>query len=152
MSGLALEADVTIARDAHGVPYIHAQNVHDLFFAQGFAEASDRLFEMDLTRRYAYGRLAEIFGSKALPIDEDMRAMDIAGIAVRQWRGSDPATRYALQAFSDGVNAAELRQPLPVEFRMLLYRPAPWTPRDSIAVSAVAAFELGDLVARRTGS
>ncbi|HLI94608.1 MAG TPA: penicillin acylase family protein [Candidatus Baltobacteraceae bacterium] len=144
IGGLALRKDVTIARDAHGIPYIHARNMHDLFFAQGFAEASDRLFEMDLTRRYAYGRLAEVFGSKALPIDLNMRALDISGIARRQWRGSDAATRSALQAFSDGVNAAEQRQPLPVEFRMLLYRPAPWTPRDSIAVSAVAAFELGD--------
>jgi penicillin amidase len=144
MRGLALRGDVTIARDGHGFPFIRASNMHDLFFAQGFAEASDRLFEMDLTRRYAYGRLAEVFGARALPLDENMRALDIAGIARRQWRGSDAATRRALQAFSDGVNAARLRQPLPVEFRMLLYRPAPWTPADSIAVSVVAAFELGD--------
>jgi penicillin amidase len=144
MSGLSLQHDTAIARDARGIPYIRARNLHDLFWAQGFAEASDRLFEMDLTRRYAYGRLAEVFGAKALTIDENMRALDIAEIARREWSGSDAPTKQALQAFTDGVNAAELHQPLPVEFRMLLYRPARWTPLDSIAVSVVAAYELGD--------
>lgn len=144
MNGLAVHGQVEILRDARGIPHIRARNLHDLYFAQGFAQASDRLFEMDLTRRYAYGRLAEVFGVKALDLDERMRAVDIAGIARREWQGSGAATRAALQAFSDGVNAAELRQPLPVEFRMVLYRPRPWTPRDSIAVSVVAALELGD--------
>lgn len=144
ISGLALDGAVSIARDARGIPHIRAANLHDLFFAQGFAEASDRLFEMDVTRRYAYGRLAEVFGSKALPIDERMRGADIADIAEREWQGSHVQTRRLVRAFSDGINAAIARQPLPVEFRMLLYRPAPWTPQDSIAVSLVAALELGD--------
>lgn len=141
---LPLLGDAVIARDARGIPHIRATNAHDLYFAQGFAEASDRLFEMDLTRRYAYGRLSEVFGSRALPLDEYMRAADIAAIAQREWRGSDPQTRAALQAFADGVNAARTREPLPVEFRMVLYQPARWAPQDSIAVSLVAALELGD--------
>lgn len=144
MRGLAVYDEVSIARDVRGIPHIRARNLHDLFFAQGFAEASDRLFEMDLTRRYAYGRLAEVFGAKALWLDERMRGADIRDIAEREWRGSDASTRAALQAFAGGVNAAESRQPLPVEFRMVLYRPAPWTPQDSIAVAVVAALELGD--------
>lgn len=141
---LALDAPVTIARDARGIPHIRASTLHDLFFAQGFAEASDRLFEMDVTRRYAYGRLAEAFGTKALGIDENMRGADISEIAEREWQGTDTQTRRMLQAFADGVNAAEQRQPVPIEFRMLLYRAMPWTPQDSIAVSLVAAVELGD--------
>ncbi|HET9097799.1 MAG TPA: penicillin acylase family protein [Candidatus Baltobacteraceae bacterium] len=144
IAGMPTGYDVTIARDARGIAHIRAHDVHDLFVAQGFAEASDRLFEMDLTRRYAYGRLAEVFGAKALMLDEQMRAADIREIAARQWQGSDAATRRALKAFSQGVNAAERRQPLPVEFRMLLYRPGKWTPQDSIAVAIVAALELGD--------
>lgn len=144
IAGAPTHYDVTIARDARGIPHIRAHDTHDLFVAQGFAQASDRLFEMDLTRRYAYGRLAEVFGAKALSLDEQMRAADIRDIAARQWRGTDAATRRALQAFSEGVNSAELHQPLPVEFRMLLYQPARWTPQDSIAVSIVAALELGD--------
>lgn len=144
IANLPVYAPVRIVRDARGIPHVRAGNMHDLFFAQGFAEASDRLFEMDLTRRYAYGRLAEVFGAKALDLDERMRAPGIAAIAEREWRRSDAPVRRALIAFSAGVNAAERDQPLPVEFRMLLYRPAPWTPQDSIAVSLVAALELGD--------
>lgn len=141
-AGIAQPA--TIARDRRGVPHIRASTLHDLFFAQGFAQASDRLFQMDLARRYAYGRLSEVFGSRALSLDEEMRAVDIAGIAHRQWSGSDAATRSALASFSAGVNAAMRVAPLPVEFRMLLYRPQPWTANDSIAVATMAALELSD--------
>ena len=144
VDGLPVSQNVVIVRDHRGVPHIDAANLHDLFFAQGFAEGSDRLFQMDVTRRYAYGRLAEVFGPKALALDEFTRAVDIAGIAHRQWVAADPATRSALEAFAGGVNAAEQRQPLPIEFRMLLYRPAVWTAQDSIAVSLVAALELSD--------
>jgi penicillin amidase len=144
ISGLSLGAPVRVIRDARGIPHIRAATLHDLFYAQGFSEASDRLFEMDVTRRYAYGRLAEMFGAKALAMDEAMRGADIADIAAREWQAMDAQTRAVLQAFSDGVNAAEQRQPLPVEYRMLLYRPQAWTPQDSIAVSLVAALELGD--------
>lgn len=144
MQGLPVYAPVTIARDARGIPHINAATMHDLFFAQGFAEASDRLFQMDVTRRYAYGTLSEVFGRKALPFDEDTRAVDIRHIAARQWRHLDGFTRTALQAFSEGVNAAMQSQPLPVEFRMLLYAPQRWTPQDSLAVSTVAMLELSD--------
>ena len=144
LSAAGVQAETRIARDGRGIPHVQARNLHDLFFAQGFAQGSDRLFQMELTRRYAYGTLAEIFGGRALPIDEQMRAVDIRHIAERQWRAAPLTTRRALLAFSAGVTAAELRQPLPVEFRMLLYRPAPWTPQDSIAVSVVAAYELSD--------
>ena len=144
VSTLPVSHDVLIVRDHRGVPHIDAANLHDLFFAQGFAEGSDRLFQMDVTRRYAYGRLAEIFGPKALALDEFTRAVDIAGIARRQWWAADATTRSALGAFAAGVNAAEQREPLPIEFRMLLYRPTAWTAQDSIAVSLVAALELSD--------
>jgi penicillin amidase len=144
LDGLALRQPVEIARDARGIPHIRAHTLHDLFFAEGFAQGEDRLFEMDLTRRYAYGTLAEVFGEKALALDERMRSADIRDIAARQWRKADARTRQVLQAFSEGINAAIRREPLPVEFRMLLYEPQPWTARDSIAVSLVAALELGD--------
>ncbi len=139
-----IAATVTIARDGRGVPHISAATQRDLFYAQGFAEASDRLFQMDLARRYAYGRLSELFGARALPLDESMRAVDAAGIARRQWASADGSTRSALRAFSAGVNEALAVQPMPVEFRMLLYRPRRWTPEDSIAVATMAALELSD--------
>ncbi|MFI4888488.1 MAG: penicillin acylase family protein, partial [Burkholderiales bacterium] len=85
IAGLPVRAAATIARDTRGVPHIAASNLHDLYVAQGFTEASDRLFQMELARRYAYGRLAEIFGKRALSYDLSMRAFDVAGIAERQW-------------------------------------------------------------------
>ncbi|HZV76617.1 MAG TPA: penicillin acylase family protein, partial [Candidatus Babeliales bacterium] len=135
---------VTIVRDHRDVPHISARNEHDLFFAEGYVEGSDRLFQLDLTRRYAYGRLAEVLGPKALPYDEVQRAVNIGGIAQRQLRALSSNDRAAVEAFAQGVNAAAATQPLPVEFRMLLYRPAPWTPKDSVAVSVVASLELAD--------
>ncbi|MBV8530210.1 MAG: penicillin acylase family protein, partial [Candidatus Eremiobacteraeota bacterium] len=135
---------VTIVRDRRDIPHISAQNDRDLFFAEGYAQGSDRLFQLDLTRRYAYGRLAEVLGAKALAMDEAQRAVDIDAIASRQLQALAPRDRAAVDAFSDGVNAAAATQPLPVEFRILLYHPAPWTPRDSLAVSVVASLELAD--------
>jgi penicillin amidase len=144
IAGVPVFATVSIARDKRGIPHVAASSLHDLFLAEGFAQASDRLFEMDLSRRYAYGTLAEIFGKAALGYDEALRAYDVRGIARREWRFLDPRTKAALQAFSAGVNAAERVQPLPAEFRMLAYEPAPWTPRDSLAISVVAMIELSD--------
>lgn len=135
---------VTIARDRRDIPHLFARNAHDLYFAEGYVQASDRLFQLDLTRRYAYGQLAEILGAKALLLDKLQRAVDIEGIAQRQLRALSPADRAALVAFSDGVNTAASTQPLPLEFRMLLYRPSRWTPKDSLAVSIVASLELAD--------
>ncbi|HLX26241.1 MAG TPA: penicillin acylase family protein, partial [Candidatus Cybelea sp.] len=139
-----LYAPVAIVRDRRDVPHIRAANEHDLFFAQGFVEASDRLFQLDLSRRYAYGTLAEVLGPKALTYDTRQRAVDIDAIARRQLHALARDDRAALVAYSDGVNAAAASQPLPVEFRMLLYRPAAWTPKDSLAISIVASLELAD--------
>jgi penicillin G amidase len=139
-----LRDPVTIERDRRDIPHIFARNAHDMYFAEGYVQASDRLFQLDLTRRYAYGRLAEVLGVKALPLDEMQRAVDVERIANRQLRALAPADRAAIVAFSDGVNAAAAMQPLPLEFRMLLYRPSPWTPKDSLAVSIVASLELAD--------
>ncbi len=135
-------APVTIVRDRRDIPHIRASNEHDLFFAEGYVLGSDRLFQLDLSRRYAYGRLAEVLGAKALPYDRVQRAVDIEAVARRQLESLGARDRAAIAAFTDGVNAAAVSQPLPVEFRMLLYRPAPWTPKDSLAVSIVASLEL----------
>jgi len=135
---------VTIVRDQRDVPHVRAQNEHDLYFAQGYVEGADRLFQLDISRRFAYGDLAEILGPKALPYDKEQRAADIDAIAERQLHVLAASERTALDAFSQGVNAAIATQPLPVEFRILLYRPAPWTPKDSLAVSIEASLQLSD--------
>ncbi|HZY98177.1 MAG TPA: penicillin acylase family protein, partial [Candidatus Baltobacteraceae bacterium] len=140
----SLDAFVTIARDVRDVPHIVASSERDAFYAQGFAEATDRLFQMELTRRYALGTLAEVLGPRALAIDEEQRAYGVAGIAAGQWRRMDARDRADLQAFADGVNAGMTQQPLPVEFRLLLYRPRPWTVTDSLAVALAVSIALGD--------
>ena len=139
-----LQARVTIVRDARDVPHIVAASQSDLFFAQGFVEGSDRLFQMELTRRYALGTLAEVLGPRALPMDEAQRYYDVAGVAQREWRGLGTHERAVLTAFSAGVNAAMRQQPLPVEFRLLLYQPRPWRPQDSLAVSLAVSIALAD--------
>jgi penicillin amidase len=139
-----LRDSVRIVRDLRDVPHIVAHNDRDLYFAEGFVQGSDRLFQLDITRRYAYGRLAEVFGARVLALDKSQRAVDIDDIASRQLAALAPQDREALAAFAAGVNAAAAAEPLPVEFRMLLYRPAPWTPKDSLAVSIVASLALAD--------
>ncbi|HEY8296978.1 MAG TPA: penicillin acylase family protein [Candidatus Baltobacteraceae bacterium] len=144
VTGLAIRAPVEILRDDRGIPHIRARNGHDLYFAQGFVEGSDRLFQMELMRRFVYGQLAEVLGSNELPIDEQVRTIDARDIVERQWRHLRPGDRAALDAFSDGVNAAMRSQPLPIEFRLLLYRPAAWKPRDCLAVGVAISLDLTD--------
>ena len=144
ISGLLLRAPVAVLRDDRGVPHIIARNEHDLFFAQGYVEGSDRLFQMDVLRRYVLGELAEVYGGGAVRTDEAERAVPIRAIVQAQWQRLDVPSRQVLGAFSDGVNAAIAREPLPVEFRILRYHPRAWTPQDSLAVGMVTVLDLID--------
>jgi penicillin G amidase len=144
IGGFPLRAPVTIARDQRDIAHIIAADEDDAFFAQGFAAGSDRLFQMELTRRYAYGTLAEVLGARALAMDESQRYYDIRDLAAAQWAAARASERRALGAYSAGVNAAMRVQPLPLEFRILLYRPQPWTPQDSLAASLAVSIALGD--------
>jgi penicillin amidase len=144
LAGLGVRQPVEILRDARGVPHIRARNERDAFFAQGFVEGSDRLFQLDLLRRYVYGQLAEILGKPGLAADEDSRIVPVRAIAATQWSRLDERGRSDLQAFADGVNAAMRTQPTPVEFRALTYRPQPWAPQDSLAVGFATVLDLTD--------
>jgi len=144
ISGLRVGAPVSILRDSRGVPHILALSDRDAFFAQGYVQGSDRLFQMDLLRRFTLGELSEIFGTSSLQTDQAERAIPIRNIVETQWRRLDVPTRELLGAFSDGVNAAIEREPLPVEFRLLAYRPRPWTPQDSLAVGMATVLDLTD--------
>jgi penicillin amidase len=140
-------ADAVIVRDARGIPWLTAGCERDLYFAAGFAQACDRLWQMDLLRRRTLGRLSEIFGSATVEADVRVRRLAIARVA-RESEGvlSEPG-RAALDGFSDGVNAATRRMArragLPPEFLLLRYRPEPWTPLDSIAIVKLLGFDLG---------
>src|SRR5580658_3250886 len=143
-SGLPVDAPVTIARDARGIPHIRASSAHDLFVAEGYAMASDRLFQMDLTRRFVDGRLAELLGRPLLHVDEIMRRYAIRPLAERVYARAGPTERAALIAFAAGVNAAAADQPTPPEYRALIAGFEPWRPEDALAVGFATLLDLDD--------
>jgi penicillin amidase len=144
ISGIGVTAPVKIARDDRGIPHVRAQNEHDLYFAEGYLQGSDRLFQIDVYRRLVSGRLAEIFGSAAASTDAASRTVDVEAIAKAQLAQLAPAQRASLDAFSAGINAAIAARPLPPEFRALAYKPQPWTPLDSLVVSFSTVLALTD--------
>ncbi len=141
-----LSAPVTVQRDAHGVPHIHAAGMDDLVEAQAFIVTSDRLFQMDILRRHAAGELAEVFGLSLLNHDRLQRTLQIRAAADRAIAVLPPDQLHLLQVYARGVNAsiAAQRAHLPLEFRILRYTPAPWIPRDSILVSLAMFQDLTD--------
>jgi penicillin amidase len=134
-----LSAPVTIQRDAHGVPHLRAASLDDLLLAQGFVTAQDRLWQMDSLRRHASGTLAEILGPDFLAHDRLQRTLLIRASADRALTTLPPDQLHLLERYAAGVNASiDLqRAHLPLEFRLLRYQPAPWTPRDSLLVGLV---------------
>ena len=134
-----LYAPVTIQRDAHGVPHIRAASLDDLLVAQGFVTAQDRLWQLDALRRHASGSLAEILGPSLLPHDRLQRTLQLRAAADRAAAALPPDQLHALERYAAGVNASIALQQshLPLEFRLLRYQPAPWTPRDSLLVALV---------------
>lgn len=137
-----LSSSVLVRRDGRGVPFIRAESVDDLVLAQGFVTAEDRLFQMDLLRRHAAGELAEVLGGSAVAHDKLQRMLQIRAAADRAVAQLPADQLHLLEQYARGVNAAIAQQTaeLPIEFRVLRYQPAPWTPRDSMLVS-LAMFE-----------
>jgi penicillin amidase len=141
-----LSAPVTVRRDAHGVPHIDAATQDDLFVAQGYVTAQDRLWQMDGLRRSANGELAEILGVTLIDHDKTQRVLQIRLTARRVYGHLPAADRERLDAYARGVNLfiaqCEQSHALPVEFRLLMYRPQPWSGVDSISVGLAMVQEL----------
>ena len=131
-----------ILRDRWGVPHVYADNLHDAFFAVGYAQAQDRLWQMEFNRRLACGTLCEILGEGALDIDRLLRRVGFRRVAEIDWPDAAPAERAVLEAFSAGVNAYLERGRLPVEFGLLRHRPRPWHPVDTIAFGRYMSWTL----------
>src|SRR5262245_52197102 len=131
-----LTGPVTVIRDAHGVPHITAESLEDLFFVQGYVTAQDRLWQMDVNRRYGRGELAVSFGSRALPLDKRHRILQTRDAAERAATILNERDRRFLEAYARGVNALieSQRRKLPIEFRVLRYEPRPWTVADSLII------------------
>ena len=134
-----LSAPVTVRHDAHGVPYIQAANQDDLFTAQGYVTAQDRLWQMDLYRRNANGELAEILGPALVKHDTMQRILGFRRVAERIYASVDADDRRRLDDYARGVNLyiQQHQNNLPGEFRMLMYKPKPWRGADSLSVATM---------------
>jgi penicillin amidase len=133
----SISAETRIIRDPRGVPHIVAANTHDLFFAQGYVTAQDRLWQMDLSRRLAEGTVSEVMGSAFLEHDIEQRILGIRRVAERSWQALSARDRSHFEAYAQGVNAflETHRDKLPIEFHVLRYSPKPWTGVDSLLCS-----------------
>ena len=146
LSAPGLGKPVRVQRDRWGVAHIYAQNQHDLFFAQGFVAAQDRMFQMEMWQRAGQGRLSEILGPSALPRDIDARLLMYHGDMQAEYASYNPQTREILAAFTDGINSyirgitAPGGKGLPVEFRIAGFAPDAWHPQDCL--NRMAAFAM----------
>jgi len=142
LAGLGATAE--ILRDRYGIPHIFAGSMEDASFALGFVHAQDRLWQMEMSRRIAAGRLAEIVGPGALDTDRFLRTLGIRRSAETNLRSFDSESRGLLDAYAAGVNAFLASNPvLPPEFWLTGARPEPWTPADSVAWTKMMAWDLG---------
>jgi penicillin amidase len=132
-----LQKDVIVERDHWGVPHVRASSVEDMAEAQGYVVAQDRLWQMDLLRRVGRGQLSEILGPATLNIDKQFRTLGFGRAAERDLALVDPTSRGIFEAYARGVNRfiEQHSDELPVEFTLLKYKPAPWTPADSLVIS-----------------
>ena len=133
-----LSGKASVIRDGHGVPTIDAANPGDLFFAQGYVTAQDRLWQMDVMRRFAAGEISEILGADFIRHDREQRILGIRVSAQKALDVSSEQTREHFAAYARGVNAyiESHRDRLPIEFRILRYSPRPWAPQDSMLIAA----------------
>ncbi|HUB97498.1 MAG TPA: penicillin acylase family protein, partial [Stellaceae bacterium] len=139
-----LQGTVSVTRDRYAIPTIKAESEHDADFALGFVHAQDRLFSMDMMRRYGEGRLSEIFGAQTLGIDETMRVLGLYRAAEAQYAVLSPTVRAALDAYADGINAylATHEGAWPPEYYLLGFRPEPWRAVDSLVWEKLMDLEL----------
>jgi penicillin amidase len=130
--------------DDFGVPHIITQNEDDAFFTLGYVHARDRLFQMDLARRVAEGRLSEIFGSAVIDFDKLFRTIGISRFCYNWYGSISPKSKEILTAYTKGVNRfiENYYKNLPVEFDALNYRPEPWKPENSLMLARLMSWDL----------
>jgi penicillin amidase len=146
-----LQQEVTVDRDGWGVPHVRAASVEDAAEAQGYVMAQDRLWQMDLLRRATRGQLSEILGPRTLQTDEDFRILGLGRAADREVTLLDPERRKVIEAYARGVNQfiGQHEGNLPLEFSLLRYKPQPWKPADTLAISGYMYRTLTDTWERK---
>ncbi len=140
-----LTEKVEIIRDKWAVPHVYAQNENDLYFAQGYIHAQDRLWQMELTRRVVAGRLSEVIGKDTLAVDKIVRRFGLHKLALadkKKYKKQGEIYTF-LEKYTAGVNhyIKECKN-LPVEFKLLKHQPEPWTIEDSLGISRLVAFQM----------
>ena len=139
-----LKKPVTVKRDEKGMAFIYAENMHDAIMAQGFVTAQDRLFQMQLTRLLAQGRICELAGEKARNLDIRMRTIGLHRIAQKQAKILNKETRDYFQIYVDGVNAFIEQCPgdIPLEFKLAGIKPEIWSVTDSLCILYYMAYSI----------
>ena len=149
-----VSGEVEIVRNTHNVPHIFAEHETDVFFGLGFAHAQDRLWQMQMLRRTAQGRLSEMFGRRTLRTDELMRRLDLYGLARSSVNAQDSQTQAALQSYAEGVNAwlrlsnDRARGRGAPEFFVFNAEMPLWQPADSLAILKLLSVQLNDQITR----
>ncbi len=137
-------ASIKVIRDNKGIPHISASNDYDMYFAQGFIHAQDRLWQMELNRRVARGTLAEVFGEIALDTDRISRIIGFARLGEEDFNRMNKEDKEIVQAYVDGINAylsSDLFK-LPIEFKLVKHKPMKWVPIDVLAFARVMVWQL----------
>jgi penicillin amidase len=144
-----LHGEIRVIFDKLGVPHIYAPSDEDVFFAIGYVHARDRLWQMDIQRRFAEGKLSEVLGKDFVKKDLFMRILGLdraAKASADTMRDADKAGYALFDAYSRGVNYVigdfERRAALPLEFKLIGYEPQPWTPEDSLAFARLISWSL----------
>ncbi|MBL8985183.1 MAG: penicillin acylase family protein [Gemmatimonadetes bacterium] len=137
-----LDSVVEVRRDRWGIPHIYAKTVHDLFFAQGYVAAQDRLWQMEMWRRQGDGLLAEVLGPGSFERDKFARLLKYRGDMDQEWASYAPDTKLIVQAFVHGVNTyiQQVRDNPPIEFALLGFKPEPWN--DRVPLQRMAALSM----------
>lgn len=141
-----LSAPVTITRDENGVPHIKGQTTQDVYFAQGYAHAQDRMFNMDLSRRTGYGRLCEVFGQMAVSQDQYYLTLGLDRAAALSLAAYPAETIALLDGYTAGINAyideKSSDGKWPTEFKLLGYQPERWSTVDTLLLGKLMAHDM----------
>jgi len=138
-----LTQPVEIVRDEHAIPHIYARSPEDAYLGLGYVHAQDRLWQLELARRFGSGTLSELLGARAIEADRLFRTLGLARVARDNYATLPADVRAALDAYTAGINAYLREQhPLPPEFSLLRGSPAAWRPSDSIVILKLMGWRL----------
>ena len=144
-----LGAPVEVLIDGHGVPAVYARDAEDAYFAAGVLHARDRLWQMELYRRVAMGRLSQVMGDDTIELDKRFLTMGFRDAARAEWERMAPQVKTAMERYAAGVNAviAQLQteqRVRPLEFQILRFMPQQWEPIDSLTIGRLFAWRLAE--------